>query len=123
MKAIVAALAVGLIVLASPAGGAAVRIKAAPENTWDPKTKRVAAGTTIVWKNPTEQMHDLRIWKSPIGRRIVDNELMPDEAAKKRLRTKGVYHYRCRIHSVMDVQDGRKVCVGMCGKIRVVKNS
>ncbi|HVM36478.1 MAG TPA: hypothetical protein VM784_14205 [Actinomycetota bacterium] len=123
MKTAVGALAVFLVVMASAAGGATVRIKATPENTWDPKTKRVVRGTAIVWKNSTEQVHDLRIWKSPTGRQVVDDQLMPDEAVRKRLRTKGVYHYRCRIHSVMDEQDGRKVCVGMCGKIRVVKPS
>lgn len=122
-KAVVAALAVGAIVGAPPAGGATVRIKATAENTWDPKTKRVERGTTMVWKNPTEQAHDLRIWKSPIGTRVLDDEFMPGDAARKPLRKRGVYHYRCKIHSLMEWNDGRKICVGMCGKIRVLRRS
>ncbi|HVL64947.1 MAG TPA: plastocyanin/azurin family copper-binding protein [Actinomycetota bacterium] len=119
MSAKVAIVLVGaLLVAAAPAGGATVRIRATDDDRWDPARRKVARGTTVVWRNPTDAVHDVEIWKSPVGRIVVDDLLEPGETAKRRLRKKGVYKYRCRVHSAVFRENGKRVCRGMCGTVR-----
>ncbi len=80
--------------------------------SWSPTFKKVAKGTRIVWKNPTTVTHTVKSYKSHwLTKRI----LAPGAKTHKRLKKRGVYFFRCTIHSTLS----NGVCSGMCGKIRV----
>lgn len=93
----------------------APRIKATAERTWTPDFLHLTPGSAAVFKNPTEEPHDIKRYKGPWPRGKVF--MFPGDTWKKRFKRTGVYKYRCVLHSEMI--DGR--CEGMCGVVHVAK--
>jgi plastocyanin len=93
----------------------APRIQATTERTWSPDFLHLTPGDAAVFKNPTEEPHDIKRYKGPWKRGKVF--LYPGDTWKKRFKKKGAYKYRCVLHSQM--VDGR--CEGMCGVVHVAK--
>ena len=96
----------------APAVGASVRVKATRNETWSPKTKSVARGTKVVWKNPSSDSHNLVAYKGGWSKSA---SLAEGGKTSYRFRKSGKYSYRCTIHSDFD---GNR-CDGMCGKVKV----
>jgi plastocyanin len=109
--------AVLLVLLVAPSVvGATYRIRATDNDTWRPAHRFIEKGDRIVWKNPTNARHDIFKYRGKWRRGYLDRNFQPGETVGKRLRKRGNYYYRCRIHSA--VFDGS--CQGMCGRIHVV---
>lgn len=106
---VLVALVVGLWPGAAPAR--APRIKATDDRQWSPDFLHLLPGQAAVFKNPTAEVHDVRRYSGPWKRGKV--YLYPGDTWKKRFKKKGVYRYRCALHSEM--LDGR--CDGMCGVV------
>jgi plastocyanin len=109
-----ATLAMAALVAGSPApaiGGAAT-VKATGNETWSPKTKSVARGTKVVWKNPTGDGHNVVSYK---GNWSKSASLPEGGKTSYKFKNSGTYSYRCTIHS--DLEGGK--CDGMCGKVKV----
>lgn len=114
-RRMVAAALVSLLVVALSADGlsaATDRVRATERDRWRPVHTYIGVGDRVLWRNPTDDRHDLtaygRGWEF---RRVLD----PGERAARRFRDAGTFRYRCRIHS--SIVDGR--CEGMCGLIHV----
>jgi plastocyanin len=107
---------VGAMLVLIPGVADAGRVKIKANCTggchWAPSFKRVAKGTKIIWKNPTNVFHDVKSYK---GHWLRKRNLPPGARTHKRLRRHGVYFFRCTIHSTLV----NGVCSGMCGKIKV----
>ncbi len=100
---------------ASTSRAATTRIRATGDDRWRPAHVFIVRGDRIVWRNPTERLHDLYKWKGRWKRGYLDRRLKPDERFVKRFRHTGNYYFRCVRHS--SIVDG--VCRGMCGIIHV----
>jgi len=113
--AFVALPAAGLITLgALPSMSAPV--KATFLQTWDPTTVRVQKGKKAVWKNPTFEAHNIRAYG---GNWTLKKSLAPDASFARRFKKVGTFKFLCRIHGSTRKVDGKVVCIGMCGKVRV----
>lgn len=103
---------IALLAFAPAVPAARMRVKALSGNTWSPDYRHISKGDRIVWINKDTIIHDVK----SIGRKWNKyTRLYPGDRTKKRFRKKGLYRYRCRIHSTMS--NGR--CYGMCGAIHV----
>ncbi len=101
-----------VLALSAVALAATKTVKATSTDKWGPSHLYVSKGTTVVWKNPTSRVHDLKSTsKNWDYKRILD----PRESAKRTFKAKGFYKYRCLRHS--SLVSG--VCRGMCGFIHV----
>jgi plastocyanin len=96
----------------APAVGASVTVKATGNESWSPKTKSVARGTKVVWKNPSGDAHNLVAYKAGWSKSA---SLPEGGKTSYRFKKSGTFSYRCTIHSDLD---GNK-CDGMCGKVKV----
>jgi plastocyanin len=115
MNVLVMALIVGLIALAPTSSTAArFKVKTTAENTWSPDFTHITKGNVIVWKNADTRFHDLTSYG---GNWKLEHGLRPGDTISKRFRERGVYKFRCRIHSVME----SGTCDGMCGVIHVTR--
>jgi plastocyanin len=99
----------------APAIGASKTVRATEDDRWDPKTQEIFKNDKIIWRNPTDDEHNVKSWGGNWDYR--SGELETGEFAEKRFRNRGTFRYRCTYHSFVD--DG--VCNGMCGKIRVLR--
>lgn len=110
-------------VLLFPASSPAAisRVRATAENTWNPSFQHVIKGDKVVWINPArhETLHDLTAYGKKWSKRAL---LEPGQRARKVFKRTGTYKYRCRVHSSRVMQDGRRVCEGMCGVIHVARS-
>jgi plastocyanin len=118
-SALVALIAAASIALgAGASSGAPVTIKANFLQRWDPPSKTVAKGTKVVWKNPTLEQHPIRAyggnWSFKAG-------LGPNDSIARRFKQTGTFKFRCKIHGSTQRVDGKLVCTGMCGKVKVTK--
>ncbi|MEA2433237.1 MAG: Cupredoxin-like domain [Actinomycetota bacterium] len=105
-----------LLVALTPTSSIAARSKvsATADDTWSPDFTHITEGNVIVWKNPDSRFHDLTSY----GRNwSLEHGLPPGESVSKRFRHRGVYKFRCRIHSAID----NGTCDGMCGVIHVTR--
>ncbi len=98
--------------VASEAGTFRFKASCSGPCSWSPTFKKVAKGTKIVWKNPTSFTHTVKSYR---GHWLTKRILPPGAKTHKVLRKRGVYFFRCTIHSTLT----NGVCSGMCGKIRV----
>ena len=113
--AFVALLAAGSFTLgALPSMSAPV--KATFLQTWDPTTVRVQKGKKAVWKNPTFEDHNIRAYG---GNWTLKRLLAPDDSFARRFTKVGTFKFVCRIHGSTQKVDGKIVCAGMCGKVKV----
>ncbi|HUL85512.1 MAG TPA: hypothetical protein VLX89_08365 [Actinomycetota bacterium] len=107
-------IAVMMAVFSAGSAGAASSIRAvggASGFHWAPGSVRVAAGTKIVWKAVTGT-HTVTAYG---GRWKKNTTLTSGGTTSFTFRSRGVYHFRCRFHSVLV----NGVCRGMCGKVVV----
>lgn len=114
IRVIVCALVAGALLAPSSVSAARYRIRAIEGDEWSPSFKHILPGGRIIviWKNPTNDLHDVKSY----GRNWDFYRQLPaGESVSKRFRRKGVYKYRCRVHSTMT--DGQ--CEGMCGVIHI----
>ena len=106
----------GTFVLAAGASAASYTVKAARGSGdwfWKPRSKAIVRGDKIVWKNPTNQTHDMTAYGSNWNKRAV---LDPGDTTSKRFWQTGTYKYRCIVHST---KFPGEPCNGMCGSIKV----
>jgi predicted lipoprotein with Yx(FWY)xxD motif len=112
----VAFLAVALLVMASAVGaqgaeGRSTKVVRGVGTSWVPKVIRIARGTTIRWKAVSNNYT-----VTAYGGHWVFNRSLPQgSSVQRRFTTRGVFLFRCRIHS--QLVNGE--CKGMCGKIVV----
>ena len=122
LRPIAAATCIGalLVVLLAPASlGDTRRFRAAgcTENPhWEPVKRRIAKGDRIVWRNPTSCDHTVTAYA---GRWNKNTGLAPGDSTRKRFRRAGLYKFRCMTAGHSALEDG--VCVGMCGRVRVLR--
>ena len=113
--AFVALLAAGSITLgALPSMSAPV--SATFLQTWDPKTVHVQKGRKAVWKNPTIEAHNIRAYG---GNWAFKKPLPFGASVSRRFKKVGTFKFLCRLHGSTRKVDGKVVCTGMCGKVRV----
>ena len=104
--------AFALVAVPATALGDTFRVKATDEQTWHPARRRIHRGDKVVWKNPTNFTHTVTAYSNNWDKNTVLNA---DERTSKIFHRKGVYKYRCTIHSTLV----NGTCSGMCGRIRV----
>lgn len=113
--AFVALLAAGSITLgALPSMSAPVSATFA--RAWDPKTVQVAKGKKVVWKNPSGEFHNIRAYG---GNWSFRKPLAFGDSVARRFKKVGTFKFLCRIHGSTRKVDGKVVCTGMCGKVKV----
>jgi plastocyanin len=96
----------------APALGGSATIKATNNKSWSPKTKSVARGTKVVWKNPSGDGHNLVSY----GGGWSKSASLPEGGKTSYTFTGGgTYKFRCTIHSDLNGSN----CDGMCGKVKV----
>ncbi len=78
---------------------------------WAPGSVRVAAGTRVVWKAVTGT-HTVTAYG---GKWKKNTTISRGGTTSFTFRSRGVYHFRCRFHSVLV----NGACRGMCGKVVV----
>jgi plastocyanin len=113
--ATVAALAAAL--LASPASGGPGKPGSASKRTsvsvkddfFSPKSKRVSAGTTVVWRWRGSDPHNVKFRKVPKGASRRGSDTQSSGRFSRTLRKRGRYSYVCTIHEDL----------GMTGSVRV----
>lgn len=105
---------VSMLALLAPKAQAARATVRAGDEEWTPAVQRIERGDYIVWKNPTQQTHNIVAYGSNWS---LDRFLYAGDSFTKRFRSTGTFKYLCSIHGTR--QDG--VCDGMCGVIRVVR--
>lgn len=115
VKRTVAIVVVLMVVLGMTgvASAGTVTVKAgASGNHFSPSAKSVPKGTKVVWKNVSVTKHTVtsysKNWSKKTG-------LPAGSSTSFVFKTKGVYKYRCTLHSTLS----GGVCSGMCGKITV----
>ena len=96
----------------APAVGASATVRATNNETWSPKTKSVARGTKVIWKNPTGDGHNIVSYRGDWSKSA---SLPEGGKTSYRFNNSGTYKFRCTIHS--DLEGSR--CEGMCGKVKV----
>jgi len=115
--ALVALLAAGSLTLgALPSMSAPANIRATSSNSWTPKTSHVQKGKKAVWKNPTFVDHNIRAYG---GNWTLKRLLGPDDSFARRFKKVGTFKFLCKIHGSTRKVDGKVVCTGMCGKVKV----
>ena len=109
-----ATLATAVLVTSAPAPvmGAASRVRATGNRSWSPRTKSVAQGTKVVWKNSSGESHNVVSYRGGWSK---SSSLPNGSKTSYKFTNSGKYSYRCTIHSRLD--DGK--CEGMCGKVKV----
>lgn len=103
---------VGLGVASAPSLAGSVRVKATGSDRWNPAAKTVAKGSKVVWKNPTDDDHNVKAYQGPWSKA---SSLPEGGSTSFKFRKAGTHKYRCTLHS--SLKDGK--CEGMCGKIVV----
>ncbi len=103
--------AVMLLVVPAVAWSATFRVRADGER-WRPARREITKGDVIVWKNPTNRVHDVKAYGGNWRKYTV---LDPGESTRRKFRSTGRFKYRCARHS--GIVDGK--CEGMCGVIVV----
>lgn len=111
-KLIVAALIGGVLLVPSASQGGTFRVKATESRTWSPKSMTVAKRSKVVWKNPSDERHNVVSYKGPWSK---SSDLPSGGRTSQTFKKAGTYKYRCSLHSKMD--DGK--CEGMCGSVTV----
>lgn len=105
----------GIVVVPGTSTGETSRVKAAGSTGsyhWKPKTKEIATGDKVVWKNPTSADHTVTAYGGGWSK---DARIDPGETTKTKFGSSGTYFYRCKLHSTLTNGD----CNGMCGKVKV----
>jgi plastocyanin len=105
----------GVVAVPGTSIGGTSRVKAAGSSgsyTWEPKTRKIAAGDKVAWKNPTSADHTVTAYGGGWSK---DVRLDPGDTARIKFGSSGTYLYRCKLHSTLS--DGQ--CNGMCGKVKV----
>ena len=110
MGAVVAAVGVGMA--AAPTLAASTTVKATGNDTWSPSSKTVSKGTKVVWKNPSDDDHNVVSYKGSWSK---SSSLAEGGSTSYAFRKGGTFKYRCSLHSSLN--DGK--CEGMCGKVVV----
>ena len=101
-------------VFTAGSAGAASPIRAVKGTSgfhWAPSTVHTAAGTRIVWKAVTG-VHTVTAYG---GKWKKNTMLRAGGTTSFTFQSRGVYHFRCRFHSVLV----NGVCRGMCGQVVV----
>ena len=115
-RRIVAVFAGGVMLAMIPAVslGETTRIRASDANTWRPGHKYIGRGDTVKWTNPSPRMHNIRSYNAAADWSF-SKQLPRNESRSKRFTRRGLFYYRCSIHSTLNNGD----CDGMCGQIHV----
>ena len=102
----------GQVATPAPVFGGSVAVKATGNDTWSPVGKTVPRGTKVVWKNPSDETHNVTSYRGAWSK---SSSLSEGGSTSYKFGRKGTFKYRCTLHSKME---GTK-CDGMCGKIVV----
>lgn len=94
------------------------KIKAAGSQSdgfrWEPASRSIGKGATIVWSNPTGKNHTVSAYG---GNWSKSTQIGPGENTKKRFKKGGTFRFRCLVSGHSTLSDGR--CIGMCGQVEV----
>ena len=101
-----------LVVMAGPSQSGTSTIKATGNDTWSPGKISVAKGSKVVWKNSSDERHNLTAYKGSWSK---SSDLPEGSKTSFKFSKAGSYKFRCTLHSRMD---GSK-CDGMCGSVSV----
>jgi plastocyanin len=111
--AIVTAFAATLLVSPASGGkqaGASKRTTVSvKDDFFSPKSKRVSAGTTVVWRWRGSDPHNVKFRKVPKGASRRGSDTQSSGRFSRTLRNRGRYSYVCTIHEDL----------GMTGSVRV----
>ncbi len=102
----------GVVAASAPSLGGTTTVRATGSDTWNPASKTVATGTKVVWKNPTDDDHNVAAYRGSWSKKSALGE---GASTSFKFGRAGTYNYRCTLHSKLS--DGK--CQGMCGKIVV----
>ena len=110
--------AVSLVWLVPHSAADTARIRAAGSSSdgfrWDPSSRTVSKGDTVVWTNPTGKNHTVTAYG---GNWSKNTKISPGEKTSRRFTSRGTFKFRCLVRGHSAISDGR--CVGMCGKVVV----
>lgn len=116
MKKLIGAAVLALLVMAPTASlGASFNVKATGDDTWRPTLRTIHKGDKVVWKNPTDDLHNVTAYSNNWSK---NTQLPPDQRTSKRFNQRGTYKYYCTEHGHVT---NSGVCHGMCGKIKVLR--
>ena len=112
----VAVAAIVALAALAPALGATSVVKAGKNTSgayvWKPSSKSIPKGDRISWRNPTSVTHNVVAYG---GNWSYSRTIAPGDRAAKTFKRRGIFRYRCTIHSVKTSTG----CTGMCGRINV----
>jgi plastocyanin len=100
-----------LILVPATSAQALVRVSATASHTFEPRRVHVTRGTRVVWKS-LSGTHTVTAYSSNWSKNTTINT---GQTTSFRFRRRGVFLYRCLIHSTLV----NGVCSGMCGRVRV----
>jgi plastocyanin len=100
-----------LVLVPATSAQALVRVNATATHTFQPRKIHVARGSRVVWKS-LSGTHTVTAYSSNWSKNTTINT---GQTTSFRFRHKGVFLYRCLIHSTLV----NGVCSGMCARIRV----
>ena len=116
--AFVVILGVSLVWLLPHSVAGTSRIKAAGSQSdgfrWNPDSRTIGKGDTIVWSNPTGKNHTVSAYG---GNWSKNTQIGPGEKTSQKFQKRGTFKFRCLVRGHSTISDGR--CVGMCGKVVV----
>jgi plastocyanin len=100
-----------LVLVPATSAQALVRVNATASHTFQPNRIHVARGTRVVWKS-LSGTHTVTAYSSNWSK---NTTISTGQTTSFRFRHRGVFLYRCLIHSTLV----NGVCSGMCGRVRV----
>ncbi|MDQ4095859.1 MAG: hypothetical protein M3174_06630 [Actinomycetota bacterium] len=113
-RLVVTGVLAGVFLLPTASLGDTFNVRATEDDTWRPATREIHRGDKVVWRNPTDDLHNVTAYGSNWDK---SSNLAPGTTTSKRFRRRGTYKYVCTIHG--QVEGGQ--CEGMCGRIRVLR--
>jgi plastocyanin len=102
---------VWLVLVPAASAQALVRVNATASHTFQPNRIHVARGKRVVWKS-LSGTHTVTAYSSNWSK---NTTISTGQTTSFRFRHRGVFLYRCLIHSTLV----NGVCSGMCGRVRV----
>jgi plastocyanin len=106
---VLAAAALVVSLVASPAGGKSTERVSVRDDVFSPRSDRVSSGTKIVWRWRGDNPHNVRFRRVPDGASKPKSETQTSGRFARTFRKRGRYTYVCTIHEDL----------GMKGSLRV----
>ena len=102
---------VAFLAIAAAAPASAVTIKARGQR-WRPPSVNIDRGDRVRWRYVSGSHHTVTAYG---GGWSYNRQLHPGTSVSRRFRHRGIFKFRCTIHSTLSGGN----CSGMCGRVRV----